>query len=231
MTQALPGPGARSLLREHRRLQVRRARARIFRGRHHAAAMGAVLLVVLAAFRAFPGHDVLVVSENGARIYHTVFSGEAAAIPDLYTDQVVRAREFRQGAITGISIASPTELTVDVDGRVIRVLATASTVGGALAEAGVTLGPRDRVRLAGVPVSPSTPLRGIRLRQADPAAAGAPGEGTYRLEVARARPYTVWLDAMRLEVLSPAATVGSSSPISVSSCARPTSSSQPSMPS
>lgn len=208
MTQALPGAESRSRLREQRRLQVLHARARLFRRRHHSAAMGAVLLVVLAVFRAFPGRDILVVSDDGAQLYHTVFLGEIATLPGLHHERALRAREFRHGAITGISVATPTALTVSADGRQLHLIATASTVAGALAEAGISLGPRDRVLLGGAIVNPSTPLRGIRLRASAGGAERLSDSTGLHLTVVRARPYAVWIDTTRVDVISPAATVG-----------------------
>lgn len=203
MTQALPRPYLPSRLRDERRQFVRRARARIFRGRNHAAAVLAVAAVTVLGVVAFPSRDTLVVSESGARLYHTVFPGELAALPGLAQPNQ-RTRVFETAGLSGIGIQAPRSVTITVDGRDLSLMTTASTVGGALAEAGVALGPRDRVRLNGVVASPAAPLAGFRIADSSAAAAHSPAPV---VTVERARRLVVYIDALRLEVQSPAATV------------------------
>ncbi|MEJ5220507.1 MAG: ubiquitin-like domain-containing protein, partial [Tepidiforma sp.] len=173
MTQALPRPYLPSRLRHERRQFVRRARARIFRGRNHAAAVLAVAAITVLGVVAFPSRDTLVVSESGARLYHTVFPGELAALPGL-AQPAQRTRVFETAGLSGIGIQASRSVTITVDGRDLALVTTASTVGGALAEAGVALGPRDRVRLNGVVASPAAPLAGFRIADGSAAAAQSP---------------------------------------------------------
>ncbi|MCL6643518.1 MAG: ubiquitin-like domain-containing protein [Dehalococcoidia bacterium] len=206
MTQALPRPVDRSRLRSERRAYVRRARARIFRGRNHAAAVVALTLVVIAGFRAFPGRDVLVVSDAGAQVYHTVFPGEVWSLPGLDPPEAGRPRTFASTGLAGIGLPRTRDVTMMVDGREFLLRTSAATIGGALASAGVELGPRDRVRLNGAVATPGTPLSGVRLTSAS--AQDINTVGRPRIEVERARRYVIYIDAMRVDVQSSAATVG-----------------------
>jgi uncharacterized protein YabE (DUF348 family) len=208
VTQALPRRVSRSFLRHERRQRVRQARARLFRGRHHTAAFVALLVVILVGYPSFPGRDVLVVSDAGARLYQTVFHGELAALPELAQPAAARTRTFESGAVAGIGLVPAREVAVSIDGRDLAVVTTAATIGGLLAESGLTLGPRDRVRLNGAATTLATPLTGVRVASASPA-------GTTRassidrpvVQVERARRFTVYVDSLRIDVQSPAATV------------------------
>ncbi len=203
MTQALPRPYLTSRLRHERRQFVRRARARIFRGRNHAAAVLAVAAVIVLGVVAFPSRDTLVVSDGSARVYHTVFPGELAALPGM-AEQGQRTRVFETAGLSGIGIQAPRAVTISVDGRELALVTTASTIGGALAEAGVSLGPRDRIRLNGVTASLAAPLSGFRIADH---AAGSRQPTAPLVSVERARRFVVYIDDLRLEVQSPAATV------------------------
>ena len=205
MTQALLRPVSRSQLRRERRVFVRRARARVFRGRNHASAVLAVTLFILAGFRAFPGRDVLVVSDTGAQVYHAVFQGEIAALPGLDQPEAGRPRTFNSAGLAGIGIPRTRDVTVSVDGRELVVRTSAGTIGGVLASAGVELGPRDRVRLNGTVATPQTPLAGVRLSAAGLSSGSI---ALPRLEVERARRFVVFIDDLRVDVQTSAATVG-----------------------
>ncbi|GIW12685.1 MAG: hypothetical protein KatS3mg062_0124 [Tepidiforma sp.] len=202
MTQALPRAVSASSLRLERAAFVRRARARIFRGRQHAAAVLATVAVTLLGAIAFPQRETLVVAEGGASVYHTVFPGELAALPGMDPAALRAARSFEGEGLAGFGLPATRTVGIAVDGREFTVATTAATIAGALAEAGVWLGPRDRVLLNGVVATLSTPLEGVRL----PAAVGH-GSDAPRVTVERARRFVVFIDALRLEVQSPAASV------------------------
>lgn len=204
MTQALSRPFAPSNLRLQRRQFVRRARARLFRGRHHAAAVVALLLVTVLGTVAYPLRETLIVSDAGARVYQTVFPGELADIPGLDAATLHRARTFEANGLAGIGIPSVRTVAVSADGRDLVIRSHAATIGGVLAEAGIFLGPRDRVLLGGVVATPSTPLTGVRLTGAE---GGETATTAPHITVERARRYAVFIDDLRIEVQSPAATV------------------------
>ncbi|WP_322819188.1 ubiquitin-like domain-containing protein [Tepidiforma sp.] len=205
MAQALSRPFVPSRLHLRRRQFVRRARARLFRARHHTAAVLAVAVVMTLGSLAYPLRATLVVSDAGARVYRTVFPGEVASLPGLDDVALRQARTFDANGLAGIGILRARTATVSADGREVVIHSRASTIGGLLAEAGIVLGPRDRVLLDGVVANPSTPLTGVRFT----ATSGAvPVPTVPTITVQRARRYTVFIDNLRVDVQSPASNVG-----------------------
>lgn len=204
MTQALSRPFIPSRLHLRRSQFVRRARARLFRARLHTAAVLAVVLVTTLGSLVYPVRTTLIVSDTGARVYRTVFPGEVAALPGLDAVALRHARTFDANGLAGFGIPKARTATVSADGREVVIHSRATTIGGVLAEAGIVLGPRDRVLLDGIVASPSTPLADVRFT----AASGAvPVPNVPSITVERARRYTVSIDNLRIDVQSPASNV------------------------
>lgn len=186
------------------------ARARRFRGRHHAAAIAVVVLLAVVAFRLFPGQEVTVLSNGQAFRVSAVFDAQhealgAASVSLEPGDRVLLADADRYASIA-VQRARP--VTVAVDGETLAFSTTALTAGGALAEAGVVLRPGDVVLMDGVSASERAPLAGVRYASGTPPAQATSANRAVSLSVVRARPYRVHIDAARVDVTSAATTVG-----------------------
>ena len=158
------------------------------------------MIVVLAVFgsRLFPSHSVTVIHDGEAFNVQATFDtrSEALAAAAVSLNPGDRIFEATGGDYASLAVQRARPVTVGVDGRLARLNTTVATVGGALAAAGVTLQPGDSVYLAGKLTTSRGPLAGV------PAAADG-----LSLTVVRARPVTVMIDTLRVEMMSSAATV------------------------
>ncbi len=158
------------------------------------------MIVVLAVFgsRLFPSHNVTVIHDGEAFNVQATFDtrSEALAAAAVSLNPGDRIFQATGGDYASLAVQRARPVTVEVDGRFARFNTTAATVGGALAAAGVTLQPGDSVYLGGKLTTSRGPLAGV------PTA----GDGI-SLAVVRARPVTVMIDTLRVEMVSSAATV------------------------
>ena len=103
------------------------------------------------------------------------------------------------------------DVTISIDGEQIDLRSQASTVGGALAEAGQELHPGDSLTVDGQSATERAPLVAAALA-ARPVGYALPG-GTstagdaVHISVARSRPAAVMVDTLRVETSSSATTV------------------------
>ncbi|MBA4180286.1 MAG: hypothetical protein C0506_06825 [Anaerolinea sp.] len=186
---------------------------RHFRGRHHAATILVVVILAVFGFRFFPGKDVTVLSNGEALRVSAVFDprGEGLAAADVQLgpgDQVLYATSGRQSSV---AVLRARPIVAEVDGRQLTFRTRASTVGGALAEAGLDLRPGDRVSVDGHLTRESGPLAGRSTFAARSVpgvqASGELGAEGVRITVERARPVVVYVDTLRLEAMSAASNV------------------------
>lgn len=171
-----------------------------------------VVLLAVVAFRVFPEKEVTILSNGQAFRVSATFDTEhealgAAAITVLPGDRLLIAGDDRHASIA-VQRARP--VTAVVDGETFAFSTMATTAGGALAEAGIELRPGDQVLMDGVPATERAPLAGVRYAsQSVPAVTAAAQGRPVELSVVRARPYVVFIDTARVDIVSPAATVGS----------------------
>lgn len=186
---------------------------RHFRGRLHAATIFVVVVLAVFGFRFFPGQDVTVLSNGEAVRVSATFDPRAeglaaAAIQLSPGDKVLYATSGRHSSIA-VRRARP--IVADVDGRQFTFRTQASTVGGAMAEAGVDLRPGDRVYVDGHLTRDSGPLvarnsfasRSVPGAQANDELGGE----AVHISIERARPVVVYVDTLRVETMSAAANV------------------------
>ncbi len=103
-----------------------------------------------------------------------------------------------------------TSVLVEVDGRELLLRTRAPSIQAALAEAGVSISPHDRLIQDGEEVGVMAPLRPLLPRLLDALRAPAPGsqpEEMVRLVVKRAVPFRVVEEGTQLDFTSSAATV------------------------
>lgn len=180
---------------------------RHFRGRHHAATILVVVLLAVVGFRVFPASEVTVINNGQAFQVSTTFDPgseglAAASLQLLQGDRLVLATGGRHASVA-IDRAHP--VAVAVDGSTVAVRTQASTVGGALASAGIELRPGDLVFLEGRLTTVRAPLASAAV--AARTGARSPDEPV-NLGVVRARPVTVLIDNLRIETSSAASNVG-----------------------
>jgi len=208
LTQALREPvlrgGPAASRRQHRHELL--IHARRFRGRHHAAAILVIAVVAGGLFRAFPGHDVTILSDGQAYRVSATFDtpGEALGAANISLapgDRVLVAGTERH---TSIAVHEARPVVTLVDGISARYRTTAATAAGALAEAGIELRPGDLVYINGVLASGRAPLAGVRYASSRPPAADAAPivDETIVISVDRARPFTVFIDHLRVDTHS-----------------------------
>jgi len=213
LTQALRDPvlrGGRVASRRNHRHELL-IHARRFRGRHHAAAILVIAVVAGGLFRAFPGRDVTILSGGQAYRVSATFDTprealDAANIALAPGDRVLVAGNERH---TSIAVHEARAVLAFADGARVEYRTTASTAAGALAEGGIELRPGDLVYVGGVLASGRAPLAGARY-----ASSAAPGlepvageEVPVQIAVVRARPYTVYIDALRVDTRTAATDV------------------------
>lgn len=188
-----------------------------FRGRQHAATILVVVLLAVVGFQVFPRHEVTVLSNGQAIRVAATFNprNEGLAAADVTLGPGDLVLYGTGGRHASVAVQRARAVSVEVDGQVMDVRTQATTVGGALAEAGVTLQPSDRVLLNGQAATPRGPLASTSLVYSGNAvpfgvpsgSAGDPAAGSSRLTVVRARPVTVMVDTQRVDTMSSADTV------------------------
>lgn len=211
MAEAFRRPASGGLTTE--RWHIRQdllAHARRFRSRHHAAAIAAVLALAFVVFPAFPGHEVVVVSDGRAYRVATTFNPRAEAIANtgIVLHEGDRVALAENGRVASVAIIEARDVKIAVDGALLELRTSATSAGGALAEAGISLRPGDLVYLEGQLANATAPLSGVRFASAvPPSNTIAASEESLELSVIRARPFVVYVDDARVEVTTAADTV------------------------
>src|SRR5205814_838589 len=120
-----------------------------FRGRHHAATIFVVLLLAVVGFRLFPGQDVTVLNNGQSYRVSTTFDARSEALAAGSVDLAPgdRVLEGNGGRHTSLAVQRARPVSVEVDARVVTLRTQATTIAGALADAGISLSPNDRVYL------------------------------------------------------------------------------------
>jgi uncharacterized protein YabE (DUF348 family) len=182
---------------------------RRFRGRHHAATIIVVALLAVFGFRAFPQQEVTVLSNGQAFRVSATFDAESEglAAADVTLDPGDRVLSNTGGKHSSVAVQRARPVTIQVDGREVSLRTQASTVGGALADAGLDLHPGDAVYLDGQSTTGRGPLAAALVaRPVGSALAGASAQDddTVHLSVVRARPVTVVIDTLPVETSSTA---------------------------
>lgn len=186
---------------------------RHFRGRHHAATIFVIAVLAVIAFQAFPERSVTVLNDGRATHVSATFDTRrdslSAAEVDLQPgDQVLIAHGNRHSSV---AIRRAREVLLAVDDRTLTLRTQATTVGGALAAAGVELRPGDRIFVDGHVTTERGPLTSVSL-VSDPARAASarisqPDSRPVQLTIARARPVTVYIDTLKVDTATAAPTV------------------------
>ncbi len=178
-----------------------------FRGRHHAATIFAILLVAVVAFRLFPSREVTVLSNGEAVQVNATFDprseGLAAASVALAPGDRVHVADG--GRHSSVAVQRARDVRVEVDGRTLEFRTQATTVSGALASAGVDLLPGDLVYFDRQLTSGRGPLSSPALASRAPGIVASSQRAGLSIE--RARPVTVYVDTLRMELSSAAPTV------------------------
>jgi len=185
---------------------------RRFRGRHHAATIFVVVLLAVVAFRVFPQRDVTVLNDGRAYNVSATFNPESAALSaaDVSLSPGDRVLYASGGRHASLAVQRARTVTIQADGQTLQLNTQATTVGGALAEAGIQLHGGDEVYLDGQ----LTTQRGPLLAAASYASREAPGQPlssssgqAARVSVVRARPVTVIMDSLPVTVSTAATSV------------------------
>jgi uncharacterized protein YabE (DUF348 family)/3D (Asp-Asp-Asp) domain-containing protein len=171
-----------------------------------------VLLLAVFGFRAFPEKDVTVLSNGQAFRVSATFDAQSEGLSaaDVYLDAGDKVL-YSPGDHASVAVQRARDVTISIDGQQIDLRSQASTVGGALAEAGQELHPGDSLTVDGQSATERAPLVAAALAArpvgyALPGGASAPGAAV-RIAVARSRPAAVMIDTLRVETSSSAATV------------------------
>ncbi|MBK6661382.1 MAG: DUF348 domain-containing protein [Thermoflexaceae bacterium] len=172
-----------------------------------------VLLLAVFGFRLFPERDVTVFSSGESyRVSATFDTREealAAAAVDLEPgDRVLLGTGGRH---TSLAVQRARPIVVESDGQAVQVRTQATTISGALAEAGVDLRPGDRVYLDGQLATARGPLfGGVSYASRTPGAVNpnlnVPADAI-RVAIVRARPVSVYVDTLRVDISSASETV------------------------
>ncbi len=183
-------------------------RPRHFRGRHHAATIIVVLVLAVVGFRLFPETEVTVLRDGQALHVSTTFQAErealtAAGVALAPGDRVV---EGAGGRFVSYAVQRARTVVVEADGQLVELRTQASTVAGALQQAGIALGAGDRLSVDGTVVSARGPLD-IRAFASRAVPQLPDPERVVRIHVLRGVPVTFVMDDLRLSVSSAAATV------------------------
>ena len=180
---------------------------RHFRGRHHAATIFVVLLLAVVGFQLFPEKDVTVLNNGQSVRVSTTFEPETEALSaaGLALAPGDRVLQGIGGRYLSLNVQRARPVTIEVDGATIALRSQASTIAGALADAGVAIGRADRVSVDGQLATMRGPLYAPSLASRSvpslpPNAATIP----VRLTVHRARPVSLMVDGYRLDSASTA---------------------------
>lgn len=172
-----------------------------------------VLLLAVFGFRLFPERDVTVFSSGESyRVSATFDTREealAAAAVDLEPgDRVLLGTGGRH---TSLAVQRARPIVVESDGQAIQLRTQATTISGALADAGIDLRPGDRVYLDGQLATARGPLYGaVSFASRSPGAItanpGVPADAI-RVAIVRGKPVSVYVDTMRVDISSASETV------------------------
>lgn len=184
---------------------------RHFRGRHHAATIFVIVLLAAFAFRLFPAKEVTVLTDGEAIQVNATFDprseGIAAASLDIAPgDRVLYSGGSKHGSV---AIDRANSVVIQVDGSVMELSTQTSTVGGALATAGLSLRPGDVVYLNGRLTTPRVPLSAAAFVSASPRTASPGDVQPVEVRIARAKPVTVLIDTLPVQANSAATDVRS----------------------
>jgi uncharacterized protein YabE (DUF348 family) len=185
---------------------------RHFRGRHHAATIFVVVLVAVVAFQVFPQKQVTVLSNGQAYRVSATFDArsEGLAAADVRLQPSDRVLYAEGGGHSSVAIQRARPVIADVDGHQVQLRTQATTIGGALAAAGVTLEPGDLVYLDGRASSARGPLFGVSYASRAAPSGELAADGSAKavtISVVRARPYTVFVDTLKVDTHSAAENV------------------------
>lgn len=175
------------------------------------ATIVAVALVAFVIFQLFPPRTVTILDEGRAMRVDASLGPEArtleaAGIRLVPGDRLVATKGSRQQSM---AVDRATPVTVRADGGAWLLRTQATTVGGALADAGVDLRPGDVVYVNGRRATAKAPLAAA-LAAAFPPPPGArlPAPASVELTVVRAVPVSVYVDTLRVDVQTAARSVG-----------------------
>ncbi len=218
MAQAMRNP------QHHRRVEAVEAFVRdheqsispgYFRGRQHVAAVIVVVFLAVVAFRAFPQQEVTVLNDGRSVQVTTTLNLRAEALDaaSIRLNPSDRVQYARGGNQSSIAIHRAKTVNIEVDGQILAVNTHASTVSGALAAAGIELNKGDVILVNGSAATERAPLshapRPATFAMAAPAGEllAVYGDTTPVITVVRARPVSVLIDTVRIEIHSAAETV------------------------
>ncbi|MBI2767364.1 MAG: DUF348 domain-containing protein [Chloroflexi bacterium] len=172
-----------------------------------------MLLLAVFGFRLFPQQDVTVLTSGQSYRVSATFDtqSEALTAADIELNPGDRVLLGTGGRHTSLAVQRARPIVVDADGRAVEVRTQATTISGALADAGIDLRPGDRVYLDGQLATARGPLFGASYASRNvispgPVTAGAQ-TGAVRVAIVRARPVTVVVDTLPVETASAAADV------------------------
>lgn len=166
--------------------------------------------MAFVAFRAFPQRTVTILDQGRTTTVEAALGPEsrtleAAGVRLGPGDRVVAATG---GSHTSVAIDRAAPVTIEADGRAWLVRTQATTVGGALAEAGIELGAGDVVYVNGRRATAKAPLAAaFAALYPPPPGARLPAPAGTRIAVVRAVPVSVVVDTFRIETRTAAPTV------------------------
>ncbi len=187
---------------------------RHFRGRHHAATIFVIVLVAVVAFRLFPSREVTVLNDGEVLQVSATFDPQAeglraASVALSPGDRIL----FADGGLhSSVSVEKARDVRVEADGRMVQVRTQATTVGGALAAAGIDLRPGDLVYFEGQLTTARGSLHAQAFASTTARSTSAPAAGEragspVAIYIQRARPVVVYVDTLRLELSTASSTV------------------------
>ncbi len=191
---------------------------RHFRGRQHAAAIFVIVAVAVCGFRLFPNTDVTVLSNGETYQVSATFDprseGLGAADISLQPGDVVRYSGGDKYASLAIEHAQA--VRIEADGLITEVRTHAETIEGALADAGISLEPEDRVYLDHHLATARGPLAASVAASSrafvpisTDATSSAKLDNPVSVSIVRARELTFVVDGMPVDVRSSAPNVQS----------------------
>ncbi len=167
--------------------------------------------MAVCAFRVFPNRDVTVLSDGQTYQVAATFDARSQALSsaNIEPGDVVRYSEANSHSSIAVERAQPVQ--IEADGVITSMRTQATTIEGALAEAGVPLQPGDRIYLDGRLTTGRGPLAASvaasrKFIIENPNAAGS-AQPTVQVAIVRARPITLVVDEMRVDSRSSAPTV------------------------
>ena len=169
-----------------------------------------MLVLAVAGFRLFPEKDVTVLNDGQSfRVSATLNTQqEALAAAEIALEPGDRVVQGSGGRYVSYAVQRARPVMIEADGKTLALRTRASTIAGALADAGVELRPGDRVTIDGQLATPRGPLvpTSLYVSRLTPDSAAA-SSGEVKVQVTRARPITVFVDTLRVDTLSAAPTV------------------------